>query len=522
MKLIKAMATVSSATALSRVAGFIRDIMTANFLGAGVISDAFFVALKLPNLFRRITAEGAFSVSFVPLYSKILENKGKEKADIFANEAFSVMFAGLFVFTLVCMIAMPWIIYVIAPGFIDDAVRLPLAIELSRITFPYLLLMSLTALLGGVLNTHEKYAPFAFAPVIFNLCLISALLISGYTDITDSAGHALAFGILAAGFLQFFWLLSCVLKIGYKPKLHLPKITDDVKKVMKLMGPGVIGAGVMHVNLLADLIIASLLPAGAISFLYYADRLNQLPLGIIGIAVGTALLPLLSKAIAGKKNAEASNLFNRSMEICIIMGFPAAVALLVIPEPIVKLLFERGEFTASDTKITSYVLTGYAIGMPAYVCSKVLSSAYWAVQDTITPVKISIIATVYNIILSLILINFIGVAGIAVATGTAGWIQFALLSWKLKKQECTGFDERFRKNLPKIILSAVFMGAVLLGISYFLRIFGILDKDSSDILYILSVSMLILLGSASYVYAVFTSKALTVKEVRRYFVREKS
>ena len=256
---MKAMATVGGLTGLSRIAGFIRDILTAAILGAGPVADAFFVALKLPNFFRRVTAEGAFSVSFVPVYAELLEKDGRARADSFASNAFMMMLTLLMGFTLVMLLAMPWVIYAIAPGFAGDEVRYDLAVELTRVTFPYLLMMSLTALLGGVLNALDRFAPFAFAPVLFNLTLITALLLN---DLAETVGHALAYGVLAAGVIQFIWLFMSAVRAGVRLRFKKPEMSVNIRQVFKLMGPGVIGAGVMHINLFADMILASFLGTG--------------------------------------------------------------------------------------------------------------------------------------------------------------------------------------------------------------------------------------------------------------------
>lgn len=466
MNLLRAITTVAGITSLSRVAGFARDIMTAAFLGAGPVADAFFVALKLPNFFRRVTAEGAFSVSFVPLYSATMEQEGQESANRFANHAFWIMSAILALFSAVAILFMPYVIMAIAPGFGDDPIRYDLGVEFSRITFPYLLLMSLTALLGGVLNAHNRFAPFAFAPVFFNLCMIGALLISGWFE---TPGHALSYGILVSGFLQLFLLLFIAVRVkAFHLTFKRPEFTDKIKKVFILMGPGVIGAGVMHINLFVDLIIASFLPEGSISYLYYADRLNQLPLGIVGVAIGTALLPLLSRAVSRGDTAVAHDLFNRSLEYCLILALPAAVAMIVIPHLLIGTLFERGVFTAADTSVTAYVLMGYALGLPPYIMTKVFSSLHWSRQDTMTPVKIAIVCTVFNIAMSLILMMYIGVAGIAFATGIAGWLQLALHMLVLRKMEIVAFDARFKKNGSLIALGSIIMAVSVLLLSSFL------------------------------------------------------
>lgn len=464
------MATVAGLTGLSRVAGFTRDVLTAIILGAGPVADAFFVALKLPNLFRRITAEGAFSVSFVPLYSEKLEKDGAEEAAAFAGNIFSIMLWGLLGFVMLALLAMPWVIDLVAPGFAGDGVRHGLATDMARITFPYLLLMSLTALIGAALNAHNRFAPFAAAPILFNLSLIAFLFLNG---LFETAGHALAWGVLTAGFLQFLLLFVCLKRSGVRVNFSLfqIKFNAETKKLLALMGPGVIGAGVVQINLFADMIIASFLETGSISYLYYADRLNQLPLGMVGIAVGTALLPMLSRAIASDNQKEAQGLFNRAMEVCLLLALPAAVGLFIVAHPIIVTLFEHGAFSADAAKMTSAVLMAYAFGLPAYIAVKVYSTAYWARQDTLTPVKISVFTTVVNIGLSLWFVfqTNLGVIGIAAATSFAGWIQIILLSRGLKGRQDTQFDTQFKKSLPRILLACGVMGGMLYAAMPYLR-----------------------------------------------------
>lgn len=510
MKLFKAMATVAVLTSFSRVAGFVRDILTAQYVGAGPVSDAFFVALKLPNFFRRVTAEGAFSVSFVPLYSEALEKEGKEEAQKFASDAFMIMFYALSVFTIFAQFFMPHIIYVIAPGFGVGEYRYDLAVELCRITFPYLVLMSLSALLGGALNTVDKFAPFAIAPTLFNICLIIALL---FRNMAETPGHAMAWAITISGVLQLIWLMISARRNHIRIKFVWPEITPRIKKVLKLMGPGVIGAGVIQINLFADMIIGSFLAQGSISHLYYADRLNQLPLGMVGIAVGTALLPMLSRALSKDDLQEARNLFNRALELCFLLALPAAVALMVIPLPLVTALFERGEFTHHDSMVTAQVLAGYAFGLPSYIAIKVFSSAHWARQDTMTPVKISITVTIINIILSLILIQYMGVAGIAIAMGIMGWVQFGMHMRALKNHPAVQFDERFLKMWKLIGLSAAAMAVVLLAVNY---VVGPWIMDGHGIKRLIGLLVLVGAGGASYAVAIFVTGVLKVSEIKAY------
>ena len=315
--------------------------------------------------------------------------------------------------------------------------------------------MSLTALLGGVLNAHDRFAPFAFAPVLFNLSLILALLLSGFFE---TPGHALAYGVLCAGGAQFLMLFWCAVsgKV-FRLEWRKPDMSPKIRKVFKLMGPGVVGAGVMHINLFADLILASFLAQGAISYLYYADRLNQLPLGIVGIAVGAALLPMLSKALSQGNEGQARDLFNRSLEYCLLLALPAALALFVVPDILIGTLFERGAFDAEDTAASSAVLMGYAVGLPAYIMIKLFSTVHWARQDTLTPVRISIIGTVCNIALSIVLIFQIGVAGISLATGVTAWLQLVLHLRALKTCSVVSFDARLRRNGVRVVLASVAM-----------------------------------------------------------------
>jgi putative peptidoglycan lipid II flippase len=516
MKLIKAMATVGGLTGVSRILGFVRDVMTAAILGAGPIADAFIVALKLPNLFRRITAEGAFSVSFIPMYSAKLKAEGEEAAKDFASNAFAVMVMLLTPFVILAMMAMPFVIHIIAPGFEPGQERYELSVELTRITFPYLLLISLSALLGGMLNAHDRFAPFAAAPIVFNLALIGALLI--LEPYLATGGHALSWGLIGAGVLQFVGLVLCVWKYKVGLRLRLPSFDADIKKLFALMGPGVIGAGIMHINLFVDVMIASTLPEGSISYLYYADRLNQLPLGMVGIAVGTALLPMLSRALAGGENGEGRDLFNRALEICLALALPAGVAMLVAADPLIKTLFQNGNFDAADAETTAHVLMGYAIGVPAYVTAKVFSTAYYAKQDTKTPVKIAIVCALINIGLALALIKPFGVAGIAFGTGIVGWLQFFLLHRGLKDMESAQYDARFKRNLPRMALASCLMAAVLVIVAHLSGQY----YDGSKLEKIVALSVLVASGLATYTLAVFGTGIVKVSEIKTLFRRRKS
>lgn len=513
MKLLKAMATIASFTMLSRIAGMVRDMLTASMLGAGPIADAFFVALKLPNFFRRVAAEGAFSVSFIPLYSKTIEQEGEEAGAKFAGEVFSIMSIILALFSVVMMIAMPWIIHVIAPGFMHGTERYDMAVSMTQMTFPYLMLMSLTALFGGMLNTHHKFAPFSAAPIIFNMTLIIALVI--FAPLFPTAGHAMAVGVTVSGVLQLAMMVYFIRRYKIQFAWQRPRLSEKTKNLFRLMGPGVLSAGVFQVNLFVDMIVASLLPAGAISFLYYADRLNQLPLSMAGIAVGTALLPMLSKSLAANNRAESEDLFNRALEFCFFVALPAAVALLVVPYPMVSTLFEHGKFTAEDTLQTSYVLMGYGLGLPAYIASKVFMTSFWAHEDTLTPVKISIITALSNVMLCLLFIGLLGVGGISLATGIVGWLQVFLLHRQLGKTDSMNFDARLRMVFPKIAICACLMGIVMTFL------YALMKPYFAEALHIKIIALVALLGAGglTYILTSHISGVLRLGDVKRYLKR---
>ncbi|MCD8562775.1 MAG: polysaccharide biosynthesis C-terminal domain-containing protein [Alphaproteobacteria bacterium] len=316
---------------------------------------------------------------------------------------------------------------------------------------------------------------------------------------------------LISGFLQLFWLYACAKRSKFRLRWAFPRFDADTKKMFKLMGPGVIGAGVMQINLFVDLIIASFLASGSISYLYYADRLNQLPLGTVGIAVGTALLPLLSKALAGGRNEEAKGLFNRALEYCFLLALPAAAALAVIPHPLISVLFERGEFTANDSLHTASVLTGYAVGLPAYIAVKIFSTIHWARHDTTTPVKIAIVGTISNIVLCLSFIPFLGVAGIALATGITGWLQFIQHLYALKKLEVARFDEVFKANIKKIVLGVAAMVAALFALNHLVS--GLLTGPEMHRL----VGLAVLVGGGGSVYGaiIFATGVIKISDLYR-------
>jgi putative peptidoglycan lipid II flippase len=457
--LVRSFATVSSFTLLSRLLGFVRDVMIAAILGAGPLADAFFVAFKLPNFLRRLFAEGAFNAGFVPLFAGTLEAEGKAAARAFAEQAQAILLAILVPLVIVAVAAMPWVIAVMAPGFEYGGERYQSAVELSRITFVYILFISLVALQAGVLNSLGKFAAAAAAPMVLNLCLIAALLVSLLWLVSPAT--ALAWGVAAAGLMQFLWLRLAVRREAMALGLRRPRWTPEIRRLFGLVLPGVLGAGVAQINLLADVFFASLLPAGAVSYLYYADRLNQLPLGVIGIAVGTALLPLLSRQIRAGEAEAALASQNRALELALLLTLPCAVGLAVLSLPMIQVLFERGAFSAADALATAHVLAAYALGLPAYVLVKVLVPGFFARKDTRTPVKIAVVCLVANIVLILILLWPLAQVGIALATALAAWLNAGLLGHRLHREGFLRPDARLKRRLPRIVMVSLAMGAGL-------------------------------------------------------------
>ena len=462
MALLRSVATVGSYTLVSRVFGFVRDILTAAILGAGPVADAFFVAQRLPNLFRALFAEGAFSAAFVPLASGALAEGGKPAAREFAEQAFAVLASVLFVFVVVGEIFMPAVMRVVAPGFATEPGKFELAVDLTRITFPYLFFISLTALQAGLLNTVDRFAAAAATPILLNLFLIGALLLVAWRG--WPGGYALAWALTGAGVAQFLWLTMSCRWAGIKPRLKLPRLTPRVRETLRIMGPGVVGAGVTQINLVISTALASLLPAGSVSYLYYADRLNQLPLGVVGIAIGTAILPPLSRQVREGDAAAAAATQNRGVELALLLSLPAAAALVVLAQPILAVLFERGAFGPAEAAATAAALAAYAAGLPAFVLVKVLAPGFYAHRDTATPVKVAAAAVALNFVLTVVLMQFLAHVGVAIALSAAGWVQALTLLTLLARHGRFRLDRRTRSGIPRIAAAAFGMAAVLLAL----------------------------------------------------------
>lgn len=464
MSLVRNFATVGGATLSSRVLGFVRDSFLAAALGTGLVADAFVVAFRLPNLFRRLFAEGAFASAFVPLFAGRLEAEGEADARRFAEESLSALTFALLVLTVVAELAMPLLMLVLAPGFSEDPDKFALAVTLSRIAFPYLALVSLVSLYSGVLNGLDRFAAAAFSPALLNTALIGALAVVFLTSTegTHTAGVLLSAAITVGGVLQLGLLLAALARARFRLAFRRPRLTAGVRRLLVLGGPAVLAGGVVQINIVVGTIIASLEP-GAVSWLYFADRIYQLPLGIVGIAVGVVLLPDIAKRVRAGDLASVNNSQNRSLEFAMALTVPAAAALVVFALPLVVGMFQRGAFSAADSAATAAALSAFGVGLPAFVLTRVFQPAFFAREDTKTPMIYSAVTVVVNVALSLALFPFIGYVAVAIATSAASWVNVGLLYFGLRRHDLYSADRRLLRSLLGIALATAAMVAALFG-----------------------------------------------------------
>jgi putative peptidoglycan lipid II flippase len=461
MSLGRAIATVGSFTLLSRIVGFVRDIVLSAVLGSGAVADAFFVAFKLPNFFRRLFAEGAFSAAFVPLFARELQGEGRDAALAFARQAHAGLLLVLLPFSALLILVMPWVVAVLAPGLSNDAATFDLAVRFSRIAFPYLIFISLASLYGGVLNGIERFAEVAVTPVLLNIALIGAVL--GLTPFLPNSGYAASIGVAIAGLLQWVWLLLSCSRDGVAMKLVRPRWTERVARLIKLATPVAIGGGVQSISVMLDVVWASLMPVGTISALYYADRIAQLPLGVVGIAIGTALLPLLARQLRAGQDASAMANQNRAIEFGLLFSLPAALALWQLAEPMIRVLFERGRFGPDDTLRTASALAAFAVGLPAFIVVKALTPGFFAREDTKTPLYIAIVAIAANLALNAFFLFQTNLAqvGIALASSLSGWLNALLLGAVLIQRSQLVPDQRLLSRALRTAGATLGMGVML-------------------------------------------------------------
>ena len=464
MKLYRGFAAVASITLLSRVLGFVRDVLIAAVLGTSAVADAFFVAFRVPNMFRRLFAEGAFDAAFIPLFAKRLHAEGPPAAQAFAGQALAGLTLVLVVFTVLAEIAMPWLMLLLAPGFASDAAKFDLAVMLARIALPYLVFMSLVALYNGVLNAFGRFAIAALAPTLLNVVLIIVLLaLVAFRSGQTTAGIALAWAITASGVLQVIVVSLAAARIGMCVPIERPHLTPDMRRLMTLSTPGVIAGGMAQLTMVISTIIATLQDR-VVSWLYYADRIFQLPLGVIGVAIGVVLLPDLSHKLRSGDHDAVLASENRALEFALLLTMPAAIALFIASGPIMCVLFERGAFTAVDTQATAAMLSALAPGLPAFVMIKVLHPSYFAREDTKTPMIYAGVAMASTVILSFVLFLAVGATGIAIASMLSGWINVGLLIATLKRRDGVKPDQIFRRRFAGICAASAVMGVVVFAL----------------------------------------------------------
>ena len=463
MSLIKSMGTIGGLTMVSRVFGFAREMMMSRIMGASGAADAFLVAFRLPNTFRRLFGEGAFSAGFVPLFSQRYHGPGGlEEARKFSEEVLAVFLPTLFLFTLVFELAMPLFVGAIASGFVDEPAKFDLTVFLTRITMPYLLLISLVSLFSGVLNSLTKFAAAAFAPALLNVAMLIALIIVPTGGVASAT--ALSVGVTAGGFLQLALMWNSARKAGVSLRLRKPVITPGVKQFFVVVIPATLGAGVYQISQLIDTFFATRLPEGSMSYINYSDRLNQLPLSVIGTALGTAILPQISRFISKGEPDEAAKVQGQAVELSMLLCLPAALALAVVAGPLVSALFQGGKFTAQDAMITSNTLAIIVSGLPAYVLVKVITPGFYARKDTKTPVKTAVIVLVANVVLNFLLIPPFGIYGLAIAISACSWLNAIMLYVILNRRGHFRIEGWLWGRIARQIAAGLVMVAALYGL----------------------------------------------------------
>ena len=501
MNLIKSTGTFSFFTIISRLLGYVRDILIAVFLGAGPLADAFFVAFRIPNTFRRLFSEGTFNAAFVPSYSSLL---GKKKLSAnFANNIFNLLILGLFFLVIIIEILMPLFVFLIAPGFEEDSQKMQLAVTLTRITFPFLLFISLASFFSAILNSHNKFAIASATPIILNILLIGVLFFGKILN--DKLVYYLSYAVTASGVLQFIFLYFFVKKY-FSPKIKLSfKIDGKVKIFFRKLLPSIFSSGVTQINILIGTIIASF-QASAVSYLYYADRIYQINLAIAGIAIGTVILPQLSKHVQSNKDEKINLIQNKALELSLFLSIPAAIALLIASEEIISSLFGYGSFDELSVKNSAKALFYFAIGLPAFSLIKVFSTFFFARHNTKIPFYISLISVLLNIFISIIFFKEVGFVIIPIATTISSWFNAILLFIFLKKQDLFSFNLVFLNRFVKILLASVLMGIFFKYVIYFFN-----DK----LLYEASFKAIYLIGAVVLGLIFYLLIAISIKAFKR-------
>ena len=516
MSLVRATGTIGGLTLVSRVLGLVRDQLFALVVGAGLASDCFLIAFRLPNLFRALFAEGAFAAAFVPMFSRALGGPAAGHGDLAAGRAFAeavlaVLLPVLILFTVVMVAAAGPVVWAMTGGFPDASPeKYRLAVEFTRITFPYLLLISIVSLLGGILNSLGRFWVNAAAPILLNVALIAGLvLFHGSTPVASARVQSAA--VTVAGVLQFVWLVWACHRARIDLRLRAPRLSPEVRDLLRRIGPAALGAGAVQINLVISTALAArFLGEGAISYLYYADRLNQLPLGLVGIGIGTVLLPTLSRQLAGKLDAAAMHTQNRAIELVLLLTLPAAAALVVSALPIVRTLFEHGRFTQSDSIATARALAAFSLGLPAYVLIKVLTPGFYARSDTSTPVRIAVASMLVNLAGNVALIWSLGFVGIALSTAAAAWVNAGALYWVLRRRGHFAVDRRLRRNVWRLVAASAVMAAVLAGVDQLIASW----LDAGSVARVVALAALIAAGGGAYLVAAYALRAFSLADLK--------
>ncbi|WP_127089209.1 murein biosynthesis integral membrane protein MurJ [Aquabacter cavernae] len=456
--MLRSILSVGGLTLVSRLAGFVRDVIMAAVLGAGPVADAFLVAFRLPNHFRAIFAEGAFNAAFVPTYARLKEQDGVPVARGFADEILTGMMLVHGVLLALALGLTPQFVGLLAPGLAEDPARFDLAVTLTRITFPYLALISVATLASGALNAVNRFAMAAASPILLNICMISTLLCAG---LFPTAGHAAAWGVLISGVGQVMLLLWDTERSGIGLRFARPKLDPGTRRFLKALGPAIIGSAGVQIALFADTIIATFLPSGALSALYYADRINQLPIGVVGIAVGTVLLPEMSRRLAANDDVGAAKAQARAVEFAVLLAAPFVVASLLIPDLTMRALFARGAFTAGDAAEAAATLQAYALGLIAFVVLRGFIAPFHARSDTTTPMIASLSAVAVNVALKFVLMGTLAQVGLALATAVGGWINLALLIFFAWRKGLPLGDNLLAGRLVRLFICALVLAGTL-------------------------------------------------------------
>lgn len=507
MSFLRSFFTFGSFTMLSRVVGFVRDATISALLGATYTADAFFVAFRIPNLFRMFVAEGAMSAAFVPLHTEKIEHSSPQEAQKFVSEIFFTMFFLLCVIILFCYPLIPYIIRVIAPGFSSVPEKMQIAIKLTRIMFPYIFCIGLVSILGGALQTKRKFAAMAFMPIIPNitLSLFPSLLQNKY-----SVPVLLSYSFMGAGVLQLFFMLIVARRQGIKINLTLPKRNNDCRVFFKRLVPTILGNSITRINIVINTFFASM-SAGSVSYIYYADRLHQLPTALIGIAMSYVLLPNISQKIVNSKTTESNKIVNNAINFCIILGIPAALAFIVISKEIVITIFGRGKFSYVDVVETAAVLKIMAFNLPAVILSNIMTSVFFANKNTKTPSKISCYCLLLNVVVSLLLTPIWHHKGIAVSICCSAWLNLFMLLYNAKKKQYISISNNIQTVVNKTILCSGIMSFVLIILSAISQ--NVFTMDSYWLLRFVTLSSMIVMSLMIYLFFIKYTKALDIERL---------